>query len=174
MDRPGQVAGVVNVQRVNPNQYHASFHEEFSGVLRQEGMALKVLVRSPVCVPASADQDCLASKVVALESGSTDRPAILAVGRNHDGFEVCQEIKGSTETRSIPILMITARKDPESRKRGLEVGASEYLVKLYLMWDALLRRRTDGALVRLANESGGRHVFMNLRSLALSLAERAQ
>jgi hypothetical protein len=34
--------------------------------------------------------------------------------------------------------------------------------------------RTDGALVRLANDSGGRHVFMNLRSLALSLAERAQ
>lgn len=46
-----------------------------------------------------------------------------------DGFEVCKEIKGSTETCNIPILMITARKDPESRKRGLQVGASEYLVK---------------------------------------------
>ncbi len=46
-----------------------------------------------------------------------------------DGFEVCQEIKGNEETCNIPILMITARKDAESRKRGLEVGASEYLVK---------------------------------------------
>ena len=28
--------------------------------------------------------------------------------------------------------------------------ASEYLVKMYLFWDALTKRRTDGALIRLA------------------------
>jgi EpsI family protein len=32
--------------------------------------------------------------------------------------------------------------------------ADEYLVKLYLLWDALSRQRTDGALVRLASPVG--------------------
>lgn len=68
----------------------------------------------------------------AVEMVRQDHPALILLDimmPKMDGFEVCQEIKGSPETRGIPILMITARKDPESRKRGLEVGASEYLVK---------------------------------------------
>ena len=32
--------------------------------------------------------------------------------------------------------------------------ADEYLVKLYLLWDAISRQRTDGALVRLASLVG--------------------
>jgi len=32
--------------------------------------------------------------------------------------------------------------------------ADEYLVKLYLLWDAFIRRRTDGALIRLASLVG--------------------
>ena len=35
----------------------------------------------------------------------------------------------------------------KQRERNL---TNEYLVKLYLLWDALSRQRTDGALVRLA------------------------
>ena len=35
------------------------------------------------------------------------------------------------------------------------VVASEYLVKLYLIWDSLLRRRTDGALVRVSTPVSG-------------------
>lgn len=68
----------------------------------------------------------------AIEKVHQESPALILLDimmPKMDGFEVCQEIKGSEETRNIPVLMITARKDPESRKRGLEVGASEYLVK---------------------------------------------
>lgn len=68
----------------------------------------------------------------AVDQVRQERPALILLDvmmPKMDGFEVCKEIKGSAETSSIPILMITARKDPESRKRGLEVGASEYLVK---------------------------------------------
>lgn len=34
-------------------------------------------------------------------------------------------------------------------KQRERVVANEYLVKLYMMWDSMLRHRTDGALVRL-------------------------
>jgi len=68
----------------------------------------------------------------AIEKVRQEHPALILLDimmPKMDGFEVCQEIKRGSETRNIPVLMITARKDPESRKRGLEVGASEYLVK---------------------------------------------
>jgi DNA-binding response OmpR family regulator len=68
----------------------------------------------------------------AIEKVREENPALILLDimmPKMDGFEVCKEIKSRSETSRIPILMITARKDPESRKRGLEVGASEYLVK---------------------------------------------
>ncbi|HJT19701.1 MAG TPA: VPLPA-CTERM-specific exosortase XrtD [Nitrospira sp.] len=39
-------------------------------------------------------------------------------------------------------------------KQRDRILADEYLVKLYLLWDALLRQRTDGALVRVASLVG--------------------
>jgi len=68
----------------------------------------------------------------AMEKIREEHPALILLDvmmPKMDGFEVCQAIKENEKTRNIPVLMITARKDPESRKRGMEVGASEYLVK---------------------------------------------
>jgi len=36
-------------------------------------------------------------------------------------------------------------------KQRDRILTNEYLVKFYLLWDALLRRRTDGALLRIAS-----------------------
>ncbi|MCS7033141.1 MAG: response regulator [Phycisphaerae bacterium] len=46
-----------------------------------------------------------------------------------DGFEVCRRLRASPATAKVPILMLTALNTPESRRRGLECGASEYLTK---------------------------------------------
>jgi DNA-binding response OmpR family regulator len=45
------------------------------------------------------------------------------------GFEVCLELKRNERTRSVPVVMVTAMGDEESRARGMECGAAEYLVK---------------------------------------------
>lgn len=45
------------------------------------------------------------------------------------GFEVCQELKFHRDTNLIPILMLTALDDRESRRKGLWVGANAYLTK---------------------------------------------
>jgi DNA-binding response OmpR family regulator len=45
------------------------------------------------------------------------------------GFEVCQELKRNQRTRAVTVVMITALGDEESRRRGMECGATEYLVK---------------------------------------------
>ncbi len=42
------------------------------------------------------------------------------------GFELAQAIRGSS---SVPILMLTARDEAESRIKGLQIGADDYLAK---------------------------------------------
>lgn len=46
-----------------------------------------------------------------------------------DGFEVCQEIKSNPITDHIPVIMLTAKSDTESKLEGLKLGADAYLQK---------------------------------------------
>lgn len=46
-----------------------------------------------------------------------------------DGFEVASRIKQNPATQSIPIIMITALEDGDSRLRALNLGAEEFLTK---------------------------------------------
>ena len=46
-----------------------------------------------------------------------------------DGFEVCQRLKADPDTRRVPVIMLTALGDENSRARGMQCGACEYLVK---------------------------------------------
>src|SRR4030043_503603 len=46
-----------------------------------------------------------------------------------DGFEVCKRLKGDPLTQLIPIVMVTALADKESRIKGLEKGANDFLTK---------------------------------------------
>lgn len=61
------------------------------------------------------------------------------------GFDVCQELKFHRETNLIPILMMTALGDVESRRKGLWVGANAYLTKPFDSAEMLraLRRMLD-------------------------------
>ncbi len=45
------------------------------------------------------------------------------------GFEVCLQLKRETGTASTAVVIVTALDDDASRKRGLECGATDYLVK---------------------------------------------
>ena len=46
-----------------------------------------------------------------------------------DGIEVCQRLQASSETRSIPVIFVTARSTKESKLEGLNVGAVDYITK---------------------------------------------
>jgi putative two-component system response regulator len=46
-----------------------------------------------------------------------------------DGYEACRRIKANLETASTPIIMVTALHDRESKLKGLEAGANEFLSK---------------------------------------------
>jgi len=66
------------------------------------------------------------------------------------GIQIAKKMKQHELTRSIPIIMITARGEEEDKVRGLEVGADDYVTKPFNPRELLARvksllRRTAGA-----------------------------
>ncbi len=45
------------------------------------------------------------------------------------GFEVLEALKESPETRTIPVIMLTMLGSDDDIKRGLKLGANDYIVK---------------------------------------------
>jgi len=62
------------------------------------------------------------------------------------GYEVCTVLKEVDSTKDIPVVFISARGQEAEIKRGLELGAEEYILKpfapdeLYQRVERILRR----------------------------------
>ncbi|MEQ8398381.1 two-component system response regulator [Thalassobaculum sp.] len=46
-----------------------------------------------------------------------------------DGYEVCRRLKADPSTSGIPVVFLTARSDQADERRGLELGAVDYITK---------------------------------------------
>lgn len=46
-----------------------------------------------------------------------------------DGYEVCNRLKSDERTKLIPIVMLTAKSDVESKIKGFDIGADDYVPK---------------------------------------------
>jgi two-component system, OmpR family, phosphate regulon response regulator PhoB len=63
------------------------------------------------------------------------------------GIELCGQLRRATKSRSVPILMLTARGEEADRIRGLSSGADDYVVKPFSVPELLARVK---ALIRRA------------------------
>ncbi|MGP3696253.1 phosphate regulon transcriptional regulator PhoB [Rhodobacter sp. NSM] len=59
------------------------------------------------------------------------------------GIEVCRQLKTRPSTRSVPIIMLSARSEEVDRVRGLETGADDYVVKPYSVVELMARVRSQ-------------------------------
>ena len=57
------------------------------------------------------------------------------------GIEVCRRLKTRSETRALPVIMLSARSEEVDRVRGLETGADDYMVKPYSLAELMARVR---------------------------------
>src|SRR5690242_16052544 len=57
------------------------------------------------------------------------------------GLEICRRIRRSPETRSLPIVILTARGEEADRVRGLDSGADDYVVKPFSPGELVARLR---------------------------------
>ena len=77
------------------------------------------------------------------------------------GTEVCKRLRAEAATKSLPIIMLTARTSEGDRVQGFEVGADDYVAKpfstreLLLRVRAVLRRRGEAVQEGEVVEGGG-------------------
>jgi DNA-binding response OmpR family regulator len=84
----------------------------------------------------------VADGLQALESVKKEKPDIVLLDimlPKMNGFEVCQKLKEDAETKSIPILMITALKDLKDKIKALDVGADDFISKPFENVELLAR-----------------------------------
>jgi len=74
-----------------------------------------------------------ASGAAALELAAENSPALalldLTMPGEFDGFEVCRRLRRAENTSKIPIIIVTAIDDDESRRTATEAGATAYFTK---------------------------------------------
>lgn len=83
-------------------------------------------------VRAGFDVAVAASGPDALKQLETSRPDLVILDvmmPGMDGFTVCEKIRTNEMTQDMPVLILSARSDVESRKRGETVQATRYLTK---------------------------------------------
>lgn len=56
-----------------------------------------------------------------------------------DGYDVCKEVRGNSEVKNIPIIMLTAKSEELDKILGLELGADDYITKPFSVRELLAR-----------------------------------
>ena len=91
----------------------------------------------------------------ALNLVAADKPDLILLDvmmPDMDGIEVCQRLQADHETKSIPIIFITARTSKEGKIEGLGVGAVDYITKPIDLDETLARVQTQLRFVQINRE----------------------
>ncbi len=78
-----------------------------------------------ITVTAEDGQQCLDT----LAKESFDIVLLDVMMPGVDGLQVCERMRENPAWRSIPVVLLTAKDDMETRTRGMALGVSEYLTK---------------------------------------------
>lgn len=74
-----------------------------------------------------------------VESQGPDLVLLDVIMPEMDGFEVCHRIKNSSRNRQLPVIMVTGLSDRESRIKGIEAGADDFISKPFDNGELLAR-----------------------------------
>jgi signal transduction histidine kinase len=77
-----------------------------------------------------------------LERRSPDLILLDVMMPGIDGFETCQRLKANPKTCDIPVIFMTALSDADSKIKGFEVGAVDYITKPFQEREVLARVKT--------------------------------
>ncbi len=79
-----------------------------------------------------------------------------------DGYDVCQRLKHNPETMNIPVIFLTAKTEAEDEKRGLELGAVDYITKPISPPIVMARVKNHLALKAMADFLRNQNDFLEL------------
>lgn len=83
-----------------------------------------------------------ASGTEALAVVERERPDLIVLDLmlpGISGLEVLEELRGRDETRDVPVILLTARREEADRIEGLRLGADDYVAKPFSPQELILR-----------------------------------
>jgi CheY-like chemotaxis protein len=112
------------------------------GIRPQVGLSKRILIADDSPVLLGQLEDLLkldgyevlraADGEMAVTLALKERPDMLILDLmmpKMDGFAVCKALRARPETRSLPIIVLTALEDAEDTQRGFKAGVNDYLLK---------------------------------------------
>ena len=85
----------------------------------------KILSEEYFVISASCGEEA----IQILEKNSIDLIISDVMMAEMDGFELCEKIKNNINISHVPVILLTAKTDTESKIKGLEAGADAYIEK---------------------------------------------
>jgi two-component system phosphate regulon response regulator PhoB len=83
-----------------------------------------------------------ASGPEAIRAAELERPDLIVLDLmlpGMSGLQVLEELRGRPETREIPVILLTARREEQDRIQGLRQGADDYVAKPFSPQELILR-----------------------------------
>ena len=87
----------------------------------------------------SADDGEKALKVIG--EGRPDLVILDLVMPYHDGFEICQKIRSTPATATVPVIILSMKEREQDALRAFEVGADDYIRKPFNALELVARAR---------------------------------
>jgi two-component system phosphate regulon response regulator PhoB len=78
----------------------------------------------------------------AIRAAELERPDLIVLDLmlpGMSGLQVLEELRGRPETRDIPVILLTARREEQDRIQGLRQGADDYVAKPFSPQELILR-----------------------------------
>jgi two-component system, OmpR family, alkaline phosphatase synthesis response regulator PhoP len=111
---------------------------------------------------------CVGSGEDALKAARLKTPDLILLDLmlpRIDGLEVCRLLKGDAKTRTIPVIMLTAKGEDADVVTGLEIGADDYVTKPFS--PRILLARTRAVLRRRAAQAVGQHDVVTVGAVTI-------
>jgi len=109
----------------------------------------------------------------ALRLARSERPSLLVLDLmlpGMDGLDVTRALRGDPATRTLPIIMLTARVDETDRLIGLELGADDYITKPFSPRELVARVR---AVLRRAEGERDADTILRIGELQIDFQRRS-
>ena len=127
-----------------------------------------------------AEAEIVGSGDAALQAVAADPPDLMILDLNIpvvSGIEVCRILRARTNTKPLPIIMLTARGGEDDRVAGLELGADDYVTKPFSPRELTARvkavmRRTAKTEERETASYRGAALFADFDAVSVAVHDR--
>lgn len=108
----------------------------------------------------------------ALELVAKEKPNLILLDimmPGMDGYEVCQRIKSSPETKFVSIIILSSMRGMQDKIKGMNLGADDYIVKPFNPDELLIRIRAQLRIRELEKELIDKRKLETVIAMAVTL-----